>query len=111
MTDRVQFCAGPNGCVFTDLYTGAPLDKCRYCGRDASSNSVAALASIEDALRIALHALESHERWCGFNRDAPGDESYNRAIEAIRAVLEPHAIPQQAKARMRQLRRQKWGSW
>lgn len=30
---RVRFCAGPNGCVFNDLYTGAPLENCRYCGR------------------------------------------------------------------------------
>lgn len=30
---HVPFCAGPNGCVFDDLYTGAPLDNCRYCGR------------------------------------------------------------------------------
>ena len=47
----------------------------------------AAVQQMRQALELAQDALERHERWCGFNADAPGDLIVNVAKDALRAAL------------------------
>jgi hypothetical protein len=42
---------------------------------------------MERACDLAYMALLQHPYWCGFNKDAPGDASYNEAVAALREVL------------------------
>jgi hypothetical protein len=42
---------------------------------------------MERALDLAYKALLAHPYWCGFNKDAPGDASYNEATRALREAL------------------------
>lgn len=44
---------------------------------------------LTEALRLALDALEKHEKWCGFNVNAPGDPSFNLARNKADRALSP----------------------
>lgn len=37
---------------------------------------------LRTGLRLAFEALRRHDDWCGYNTDAPGDSSFNRAWDA-----------------------------
>jgi hypothetical protein len=56
-------------------------------GKDAA-DAEDEVERLRKALRIAQAALDAHPRWCGYNRDAPGDGIVNEARVAIRKALD-----------------------
>lgn len=57
---------------------------CSICGAAAPPQG---REPLREALELCVSAIEHHEQWCGFNRQAPGDGIWWRALKAGKAAL------------------------
>jgi hypothetical protein len=55
--------------------------------RTLHGRTMAEYAMTEDALHSTLVCIEAHQRWCGYNPDAPGDSIINEAPRKARRAL------------------------